>query len=74
MDIGELVSAKLIHPGVAEVVYRDEENAKRAVEVYHCRQLDGQPMICHLVAKTPRPSIELNMSALKNALHKKPYL
>lgn len=48
-DIGELVDARLVRPGVAEVVYKRLLDAEMAVETYHNRQLDGQPMKCLLV-------------------------
>lgn len=43
-DIGPLISSKLVRPGVAEVVYVVSKDAEEAVETYHNRQLDGQPM------------------------------
>ncbi|KAK3932555.1 Polymerase delta-interacting protein 3 [Frankliniella fusca] len=48
-DIGPLVASRLVRPGTAEVVYRSYQDAERAVENYHNRQLDGQPMKCLLV-------------------------
>lgn len=48
-DIGELIDARLVRPGVAEVVYKRLYDAEMAVETYHNRQLDGQPMKCLLV-------------------------
>lgn len=48
-DIGPLVASRLVRPGTAEVVYRLYKDAERAVENYHNRQLDGQPMKCLLV-------------------------
>lgn len=47
-DVGPLASAKLIRPGVAEVVYRNLGDAEQAVDTYHNRQLDDQPMKCSL--------------------------
>ena len=47
-DIGPLVKATLQRPGMAEVVYTRREDALRAVDVYHNRQLDGLPMHCTL--------------------------
>lgn len=43
-DVGPLVSAKLLREGVAEVVYKNIGDAEEAVETYHNRQLDHQPM------------------------------
>ena len=47
--MGPLVTSRLVRPGTAEVVYRQYKDAERAVENYHNRQLDGQPMKCLLV-------------------------
>lgn len=43
-DVGQLVSAKLVSKGVAEVVYERSGDAEDAYELYNNRQLDGQPM------------------------------
>ncbi|KAJ4441598.1 uncharacterized protein [Periplaneta americana] len=55
-DIGPLVTSRLVRPGTAEVVYENHKDAVKAVDVYHNRQLDGQPMKCMLVNSRP-PSI-----------------
>lgn len=55
-DIGTLVSASLVRPGIAEVVYKSLGDAEEAVESYHNRQLDGQPMKCMLVRSSSKPS------------------
>nr|CAH7767718.1 unnamed protein product [Callosobruchus chinensis] len=52
-DIGQLISAKLVRPGVAEVIYKNLKDAQKAVDTYHNRQLDSQPMKCLLVNKRP---------------------
>lgn len=52
-DIGGLLSADFVKPGVAEVVYKTMKDAEDAVEVYHNRQLDGQPMKCHMITQPP---------------------
>ncbi|CAG9862311.1 unnamed protein product [Phyllotreta striolata] len=52
-DIGQLLVAKLVRPGVAEVIYKNLKDAQKAVDTYHNRQLDGQPMKCLLVNKRP---------------------
>lgn len=81
-DIGGLLSAAIIKPGVAEVVYKTMKDAEDAVEVYHNRQLDGQPMKCHLIAPPPVPSsssssgarkppLELDLDTLHSALFTK---
>lgn len=51
-DVGGMIESRLVRPGTAEVIYKTLEDAQRAVELYHKRQLDGQPMNCLLV--TPR--------------------
>lgn len=48
-DIGDLLESRLVRPGVAEVIYRTHKDAEEAVDTYHNRQLDGQPMKCLLV-------------------------
>ncbi|KAJ8920275.1 hypothetical protein NQ315_011936 [Exocentrus adspersus] len=52
-DIGHLLAAKLVRPGIAEVIYKNLADARKAVDTYHNRQLDGQPMKCLLVNKRP---------------------
>jgi len=47
------LSAKLVRSGVAEVIYKNLKDAQKAVDTYHNRQLDGQPMKCLLVNKRP---------------------
>ncbi|KAL7031748.1 hypothetical protein ACKWTF_007117 [Chironomus riparius] len=48
-DIGEVVSAKIIKPGTAEIIYRHVGDDERAHEAYHNRILDGRPMKIALV-------------------------
>lgn len=50
-DLGTLLSHRILHPGVAEVVYADPGDAERAVEAYHNRQLDARPMKVHIARK-----------------------
>lgn len=52
-DVGDLLAARLVRPGVAEVIYKNLKDAQKAVDTYHNRQLDGQPMKCLLVNKRP---------------------
>ncbi|KAJ9593033.1 hypothetical protein L9F63_015302 [Diploptera punctata] len=52
-DIGPLVTSRLVRPGTAEVVYQLHKDAVKAVDAYHNRQLDGQPMKCMLVNSRP---------------------
>ncbi|CAL1530847.1 unnamed protein product [Lymnaea stagnalis] len=42
--VGPLKKAKLLKIGTAEVVYVNREHAMSAVQKYHSRELDGQPM------------------------------
>lgn len=63
-DIGELVEARLVRPGVAEVIFRTMKDAELAVDTYHNRQLDGQPMKCLLV--NPRASSKPTAPAIKS--------
>ncbi|KAM3963003.1 polymerase delta interacting protein 3 [Aphomia sociella] len=65
-DVGGMVESRLVRPGTAEVIYKTLEDAQRAVDLYHNRQLDGQPMNCLLV--TPR-SPTLSRSSTKPALY-----
>ncbi|XP_013182208.1 PREDICTED: polymerase delta-interacting protein 3-like [Papilio xuthus] len=51
-DVGGMLESRLVRPGTAEVIYNSLEDAQKAVDLYHNRQLDGQPMNCLLV--TPR--------------------
>lgn len=62
-DIGDLLESRLVRPGVAEVIYRSLKDAEKAVDAYHNRQLDGQPMNCLLV--NPRASYKLAATNLK---------
>ena len=43
-SIGALKKARLMKPGMAEVVYMSREDALSACKKYHMRELDGQPM------------------------------
>ena len=49
-DVGSLSKASLQRPGIAEVDYVRRDDALRAVDVYHNRQLDGLPMHCSMGA------------------------
>lgn len=55
-DVGDLVYAKMIRSGVAEVAYKSQKDAVKAVEIYHNRQLDGLPMKCALLSSSSEPS------------------
>jgi len=55
-DVGQLRRVKMSQPpGSAEIVFLNGEDADRAIEVYHNRQLDGQPMKCQLVTSGSPP-------------------
>lgn len=56
-DLGPLITSHVVRPGTAEVIYKYQKDAKRAVEAYHNRQLDGQPMKCMLVNPRPLPTV-----------------
>ncbi|CAH1112803.1 unnamed protein product [Psylliodes chrysocephalus] len=74
-DIGQLLTAKLVRPGVAEVIYKNLKDAQKAVDTYHNRQLDGQPMKCLLVNKRPLnypTSIPLKSESIGVATRKMP--
>ncbi|XP_062918692.1 polymerase delta-interacting protein 3 [Mobula hypostoma] len=45
---GALKRARLVHPGVAEVVFVRKDDAITAYKKYNNRCLDGQPMKCNL--------------------------
>ncbi|XP_030381950.1 uncharacterized protein LOC115629599 [Scaptodrosophila lebanonensis] len=48
-DIGPMYDAHVVRPGTAEVIYKSLEHAEKAVDAYHQREFDGQPMHCVLV-------------------------
>lgn len=64
-DIGQLLEARLVKTGVAEVIFAEMKDAEAAVETYHNRQLDGQPMKCLLV--NPRASSKPTAPAIKTS-------
>lgn len=66
-DVGGMVESRLVRPGTAEVIYKSVEDAQRAVDLYHNRQLDGQPMNCLLV--TPRSTSASSRNSTKPALY-----
>lgn len=43
------MTSHVVRPGTAEVIYVNQKDAISAVDAYHNRQLDGQPMKCLLV-------------------------
>ncbi|XP_073984461.1 uncharacterized protein [Rhodnius prolixus] len=59
-DIGTLIGSRVVRPGTAEVVYKNVDDALTAVDTYHNRQLDGQPMKCLLVKPTNSNSRNLS--------------
>lgn len=64
-DIGELYDSRIVRPGVAEIIYKSLEDAEKAVDTYHNRQLDGQPMKCLLV--NPRASNKPTAPAIRSS-------
>ncbi|CAH2086415.1 unnamed protein product [Euphydryas editha] len=66
-DVGGMVESRLVRPGTAEVIYKSVEDAQKAVDLYHNRQLDGQPMNCLLV--TPRSASASSRNSNKPALY-----
>lgn len=66
-DVGGMVESRLVRPGTAEVIYKTQEDAQKAVDLYHNRQLDGQPMNCLLV--TPRSPSTAPRSSNKPELY-----
>ncbi|CAH0406456.1 unnamed protein product [Chilo suppressalis] len=66
-DVGGMVESRLVRPGTAEVIYKTQDDAQRAVDLYHNRQLDGQPMNCLLV--TPRSNAVISRNNTKPALY-----
>lgn len=52
-----------MRPGVAEVIFKTLRDAEEAVDTYHNRHLDGQPMKCLLV--NPRSSNKPTAPAIK---------
>ncbi|CAB3224620.1 unnamed protein product [Arctia plantaginis] len=67
-DVGGMLESRLVRPGTAEVIYKTQEDAQKAVDLYHNRQLDGQPMNCLLV--TPRsPTATTARNSNKPALY-----
>ncbi|XP_023032894.1 uncharacterized protein LOC111518917 [Drosophila willistoni] len=48
-DIGPIYNAHVVRPGTAEVIYTSLEHAQMAVDSYHQREFDGQPMHCVLI-------------------------
>ena len=54
-DIGPLKRVRVPTPGTAEILFCNKEDAERAVDVYHNRQLDGKPMKCSLMVSRAAP-------------------
>lgn len=48
--MGPIVTAMFVSPGNALVTYHRKHDAVKAVETYHLRLLDGQPMTCVLLS------------------------
>ncbi|XP_072029600.1 uncharacterized protein [Amphiura filiformis] len=56
--IGNLTRARLVRPGLAEVIYIKREQALQAITTYHDRELDGQPMQCKLDTSTVPEAVQ----------------
>lgn len=48
-QVGEMKAAKISSPGTAEILLMNRTDAKKAVEMYHNRELDGKAMKCYIV-------------------------
>ncbi|OQR68797.1 hypothetical protein BIW11_12670 [Tropilaelaps mercedesae] len=53
--IGPIVTSMFLSPGTALVSYHRKNDAVKAVETYHLRLLDGQPMTCVLLSQDMVP-------------------
>ncbi len=53
----------MIRVGIAEVAYKSQKDAMKAVEIYHNRQLDGLPMKCTLVPNNADSSVPKKRSS-----------
>ncbi|XP_046403214.1 uncharacterized protein LOC124168885 isoform X1 [Ischnura elegans] len=74
-DIGPLACPPRLLPppsGEAIVCFRERSDAARAVDVYHLRQLDGQPMRCSLISPSSTTTSSNNVKSSggsSNPLH-----
>jgi len=57
-SMGPIVTAMFVSPGNALVTYHRKNDAIKAVETYHLRLLDGQPMTCVLLTPDMVPEKE----------------
>lgn len=78
-DVGPLKNARLVKPGVADVIFVNIEDALAAVKTYHMRLLDGQPMSVELKFEPPaaqsatvrsKPVLDLDVAIVRRALFK----
>ncbi|XP_069124554.1 polymerase delta-interacting protein 3-like isoform X2 [Argopecten irradians] len=53
--IGPMKRARLVKPGTAEVVYVQKDDAMKAAQKYHNRELDGQSMQVKLITPAKAP-------------------
>ncbi|EDV46633.1 uncharacterized protein LOC6550125 [Drosophila erecta] len=60
-DIGPMYDAHVVRPGTAEVIYKSLKHAEMAVDAYHHREFDDQPMHCVLV--NPHSSLRSSHNA-----------
>lgn len=47
----------MLRTGMAEVAYKSQKDAMKAVEIYHNRQLDGLPMKCMMVSSNGEAAV-----------------
>jgi RNA recognition motif-containing protein len=76
-DVGPLKNARLVKPGVADVVFVNQHDAINAHKNYNMRELDGQPMLVELMFPPPpptqliklsKPTVDLSVDILQRAL------
>ncbi|XP_018026918.1 mediator of RNA polymerase II transcription subunit 15 isoform X2 [Hyalella azteca] len=65
-NLGPISSCKMARPGTAVVVYLDLNDAKRSVDVYHNRKLDGQPMQVKIMGPVTEASTSATSSLARN--------
>jgi len=64
-DVGDLIDAKSLGPGVAEAYYKSRADCLKAVDTYHNRLLDGRPMMVVFEDKSSSISRASAVSPLK---------
>ncbi|KAL3876575.1 hypothetical protein ACJMK2_034409 [Sinanodonta woodiana] len=64
--IGAMKKARLVKPGMAEIVYVKKEDSLNAVQKYHNRELDGMPMQVKLVTPASARIKEVDQDSLSD--------